>query len=188
MGGTFDPIHYGHLVAASEVAAVLNLDEVIFVPAGQPWQKAGQKVSPAQDRYQMTVLATASNPLFSVSRADVDRPGESYSIDTMRDLRGERGADAEFYFILGADAVHGLSGWNRHEQLLKITNFACYVRPGYVLDERDLAGGRFERVEVPWLDISSTTCRERVRDGRPLRYLVPDAVIQYIAKRGLYRD
>src|SRR5437868_15265902 len=105
MGGTFDPIHHGHLVAASEVAQVFALDEVVFVPTGQPWQKQDRKVSPAEDRYLMTVIATASNPRFSVSRLDIDRPGPTYTIDTLRDLRAERGADSEVFFITGADAL-----------------------------------------------------------------------------------
>lgn len=188
LGGTFDPVHYGHLVAASEAGLALRLDEVIFVPAGRPWQKGDRRLAPAEDRYAMTLIATAPDPLFSVSRVDVDRPGPTYTIDTLRDLRAERGPDADFFFIIGADALSGLRTWRDPDALLQLAHFVGCTRAGHRLADVGLAEGQFTLVEVPALEISSTTCRERVRAGLPIRYLVPDGVIQYISKRGLYRD
>jgi nicotinate-nucleotide adenylyltransferase len=188
MGGTFYPIHHGHLVAASEVADFLGLDEVIFVPTGQPWQKDDRKVSPAEDRYLMTVIATASNPRFSVSRVDIDRPGETYTIDTLRDLRAERGSEAEFYFITGADALAMMISWRDADELFKLAHFVGCTRPGHQLTLADLPADRLTLLEIPALAISSTECRERVRGGHPIWYLVPDGIVQYISKRGLYRD
>ncbi len=186
MGGTFDPIHHGHLVAASEVADFFSLDEVIFVPTGQPWQKDDRKVSPAEDRYLMTVIATAANPRFSVSRVDIDRPGETYTIDTLRDLRRER-PDAEFYFITGADALAKMISWRDAEELFTMAHFVGCTRPGHRLTMSSLPPDRISLVEIPALAISSTECRERVRGGHPIWYLVPDGVVQYISKRELYR-
>jgi nicotinate-nucleotide adenylyltransferase len=186
MGGTFDPIHHGHLVAASEVADFFSLDEVIFVPTGQPWQKDDRKVSPAEDRYLMTVIATASNPRFSVSRVDIDRPGETYTIDTLRDLRRER-PDAEFFFITGADALARMISWRDADELFMMAHFVGCTRPGHRLTMSDLPSDRVSLLEIPALAISSTVCRERVRGGHPIWYLVPDGVVQYISKRELYR-
>ncbi len=188
MGGTFDPIHHGHLMAASEVGQVFGLDEVIFVPTGEPWQKSERRVSPAEDRYLMTALATASNPMFSVSRVEIDRPGETYTIDTVRQLRAERDPDAEFFFIIGADALSRLETWHKPEELLELVHFIGCTRRGHPLVEGSLGEEKFSLIEVPTLEISSTMCRERVRTGLPIRYLVPDDVISYIFKRGLYRD
>jgi nicotinate-nucleotide adenylyltransferase len=188
MGGTFDPIHHGHLVAASEVGHYYGLDEVIFVPTGQPWQKDDRIVSAGEDRYLMTVIATASNPRFSVSRVDIDRPGETYTIDTLRDLRDQRGPDAEFYFITGADALARMISWRDADELFKLAHFVGCTRPGHQLSMSDLPDGRVSLVEIPALAISSTECRQRVRDGQPVWYLVPDGVVQYISKRRLYRD
>jgi nicotinate-nucleotide adenylyltransferase len=187
MGGTFDPIHHGHLVAASEVADFFDLDEVIFVPTGQPWQKGDRKVSPAEDRYLMTVIATASNPRFSVSRVDIDRPGETYTIDTLRDLRAEH-PDAEFFFITGADALARMVSWRDADQLFTLAHFVGCTRPGHRLSMTSLPAEHISLLEIPALAISSTVCRERVRGGRPIWYLVPDGIVQYISKRGLYRD
>src|SRR3712207_4821651 len=183
MGGTFDPIHHGHLVAASEVAGLFGLDEVIFVPTGEPWQKSDREVSPAEDRYLMTVIATASNPLFSVSRVDIDRPGRTYTIDTLRDLRTARGEDAEFYFITGADALSDILTWRDAEAMFSLAHFVGCTRPGHALADPGLPGARVSLIEIPALAISSTDCRERVAAGRPVWYLVPDGVVQYIAKR-----
>ncbi len=188
MGGTFDPIHHGHLVAASEVADFFELDEVIFVPTGQPWQKADRKVASAEDRYLMTVIATASNPRFSVSRVDIDRPGETYTIDTLHDLRAERGPDAEFFFITGADALAKMISWQDADKLFTLAHFVGCTRPGHPLSLSNLPSGQVSLVEIPALAISSTECRERVRDGRPIWYLVPDGIVQYISKRHLYRE
>jgi nicotinate-nucleotide adenylyltransferase len=185
MGGTFDPIHHGHLAAASEAGHAFGLDEVIFVPAGRPWQKDAAVMAPAEDRYQMTLLATASNPLFSVSRVDIDRPGETYTVDTLHDLRAERGPAAEFYFIVGADTASRLRTWRSYEELFRIAHFIGCNRAGHRLS-RESADPRIDLIEVPALEISSSMCRDRVRGGRPIRYLVPDAVADYIADRGLY--
>lgn len=185
MGGTFDPIHHGHLVAASEVAASLALDEVIFVPTGQPWQKQGRDVSPAEDRYLMTVIATASNPSFNVSRVDIDRPGLTYTIDTLKDLKLQYPED-EFFFITGADALAEIFKWKDIEELWPLAHFVGVTRPGHVLSDF----GRKENIslmEIPAMAISSTDCRQRVKEGKPVWYLVPDGVVQYIAKHRLYR-
>lgn len=187
MGGTFDPVHHGHLVAASEVAGLFGLDEVVFVPTGQPWQKTHEGVSPAEDRYLMTVIATASNPRFSVSRVDIDRGGPTYTVDTLSDLHGQH-PDAELFFITGADALAQIVGWRENARLFDMAHFVGVTRPGYQLADSHLPEGAVSLVEVPALAISSTDCRDRVRRGSPVWYLVPDGVVQYIEKRGLYRD
>src|SRR5689334_23795690 len=138
MGGTFDPVHHGHLSAANEVAARYDLDEVVFVPTGAPWQKADRAVSPAEDRYLMTVVATASNPLFSVSRIDIDRPGPTYTIDTLHDLRAAYAGDAELFFITGSDALGQILGWRNADELFALAHFVGVNRPGY--EPVDLAG------------------------------------------------
>jgi nicotinate-nucleotide adenylyltransferase len=186
MGGTFDPIHHGHLVAASEVQAWFDLDEVVFVPTGQPWQKEDWEVSPAEDRYLMTVIATASNPRFSVSRVDIDRPGPTYTIDTLRDLKAARGAGWDLYFITGADALEQILTWRDVGELFELAHFVGCTRPGHELSNIGLPEGKVSLVEVPALAISSTECRERVSQGEPIWYLVPDGIVQYIAKRQLY--
>ena len=189
MGGTFDPIHHGHLVAASEVAARFGLDEVVFVPTGQPWQKADKKVSPAEDRYLMTVIATASNPRFSVSRVDIDRPGDTYTVDTLRDLRAERGDDTELFFITGADALSQILTWRGAEELFELAHFVGVSRPGVDLQQKDISHLPADKVtllEIPAMAISSTDCRRRTAEGLPTWYLVPDGIVQYISKRGLY--
>lgn len=188
MGGTFDPIHHGHLVAASEVQSWFDLDEVIFAPTGEPWQKADRDVSPAEDRYLMTVIATAANPRFAVSRVDIDRDGPTYTIDTLRDLAALH-PDADLYFITGADAMAALLTWRDHEELFTLANFVGCTRPGHEMDETTLAGlpkDRITLVEIPALAISSTDCRDRVVRGEPVWYLVPDGVVQYIGKHRLY--
>jgi len=186
MGGTFDPIHHGHLVAGSEVAHIFALDEVIFVPTGEPYQKEGRAVSPPEDRYLMTVIATASNPRFSVSRADIDRPGPTYTIDTLRDLRAANGPDADIYFITGADALANILTWHDVDALFSLAHFIGCTRPGHRLTGAGLPDGKVSLVEIPALAISSSECRNRVAAGEPVWYLVPDGVVQYIAKRGLY--
>jgi len=187
MGGTFDPIHHGHLVAASEVAQVFTLDEVVFVPTGQPWQKEDRKVAPSEDRYLMTVIATASNPRFSVSRIDIDRGGPTYTIDTLRDLRAERGDEAELFFITGADALAQIMSWQDVNELFALAHFVGCTRPGHRLTGDGLPEDHVSLVEIPALAISSTDCRQRVAKGEPIWYLVPDGIVQYIAKRRLYR-
>ncbi len=185
MGGTFDPIHHGHLVAASEVADLFHLDEVLFVPTGQPWQKSD--VSLAEHRYLMAVIATAANPRFSVSRVDIDRAGPTYTRDTLTDLRS-REPDAEWFFITGADALSAIMGWKDVDALFDLAHFIGVTRPGYVLGDLALPADSVTLVEVPALAISSTDCRRRVAAGAPVWYLVPDGVVQYIAKYGLYAE
>jgi nicotinate-nucleotide adenylyltransferase len=184
MGGTFDPIHNGHLVAASEVQSLLDLDEVLFVPTGQPWHKSA--VSSAEHRYLMTVIATAANPTFSVSRVDVDRPGVTFTVDTLRDL-AEMYPDAELFFISGADAIAQILAWKDIEQAWGLARFVAVSRPGHQMQLPDSPEGAIVELEVPALSISSTDCRDRVASGKPIWYLVPDGVVQYIAKHRLYR-
>ena len=188
MGGTFDPIHHGHLVAASEVTSLFHLDEVVFVPTGQPWQKPAEEVTIAEDRYLMTVIATASNPRFHVSRIDIDRGGPTYTIDTLRELHRERGPATDLFFITGADALGNILTWRDADELFKLAHFIGCTRPGHRLTDPGLPDGQVSLVEIPALAISSTDCRERVRRGEPIWYLVPDGIVQYINKRGLYRE
>ena len=188
MGGTFDPIHHGHLVAASEVQAWFDLDEVVFVPTGDPWQKADREVTTAEHRYLMTVIATAANPRFNVSRVDIDRSGRTYTIDTLRDLR-ERLPEADLYFITGADALAEIFTWRDADELFDLAQFVGCTRPGYEMDEetlRAIPADRVTMVEIPALAISSTDCRAWTQRGEPVWYLVPDGVVQYIAKHELY--
>ncbi len=185
MGGTFDPIHNGHLVAASEVAWHFTLDEVIFVPTGEPAYK--RAVTLGEHRYLMAVIATASNPQFSVSRVDIDREGPTYTIDTLTDLRAER-PDADFVFITGADAVAQMAGWKCVENLWNLAQFVAVSRPGHELTISNLPIEGVSLLEVPALAISSTDCRKRVNRGFPVWYLVPDGVVQYISKHDLYRS
>jgi len=185
MGGTFDPIHHGHLVAASEAAKSFDLDEVVFVPTGEPYLKSG--VSSAEHRYLMTVIATASNPSFTVSRVDIDREGPTYTIDTLRDLQQER-PDAQLVFISGADAVAQILDWKDHSALWDMAHFVAVTRPGHDLSVSGLPERDVSLLEVPALAISSTDCRSRVSRGFPVWYLVPDGVVQYISKHHLYRS
>ncbi|SIS07801.1 nicotinate-nucleotide adenylyltransferase [Williamsia sterculiae] len=207
MGGTFDPVHNGHLVAASEVAYRFALAEVVFVPTGRPWQKlrhGGDErrvsdtapvnpVSPAEDRYLMTVIATASNPQFSVSRVDIEREGDTYTVDTLRDLAAQH-PTAELYFITGADALASILSWQDWRELFELARFVGVSRPGYELGTahlnthlQTLPSDALHLLEIPALAISSTDCRDRAATGRPVWYLVPDGVVQYIHKRQLYR-
>lgn len=188
MGGTFDPIHHGHLVAASEVQSWFDLDQVVFVPTGQPWQKADRDVSTAEDRYLMTVIATAANPRFEVSRVDIDRNGPTYTIDTLRELKTSM-PDADLYFITGADALAQLLTWREHDEIFELAEFVGCTRPGHEMTEETIKGlptDRITIVEIPALAISSTDCRLRVARGEPVWYLVPDGVVQYIGKHRLY--
>ncbi|MGX5697167.1 nicotinate-nucleotide adenylyltransferase [Agromyces soli] len=185
MGGTFDPIHHGHLVAASEVAQSFGLDEVVFVPTGQPTYKS--VVTPAEHRYLMTVIATASNPRFTVSRVDLDRGKPTFTIDTLRDVRRER-PDADLFFITGADAIAQILSWKDVAELWELAHFVAVSRPGHVLSITGLPEQDVSLLEVPALAISSTDCRDRVSRGFPVWYLVPDGVVQYISKHHLYRS
>jgi nicotinate-nucleotide adenylyltransferase len=188
MGGTFDPIHHGHLVAASEVRSRFDLDEVVFVPTGAPWQKSDRQVTAPEHRYLMTVIATAANPHFTVSRVDIDRDGPTYTIDTLRDLQAAD-PQAELFFITGADAMAQILSWRDHEELFDLAHFVGVTRPGHPMTPETLDGLPPDRVtlmEIPALAISSTDCRQRVGAGEPVWYLVPDGVVQYIGKHGLY--
>lgn len=187
MGGTFDPIHHGHLVAASEVAHEFALDEVIFVPtASQPF-KHGKRVAPAEHRYLMCVIATAANPRFSVSRVDIERGGTTYTIDTLRDLRAAH-PQAELFFITGADALERIMDWKEVDELFQLAHFVGVTRPGHHMDTRKLSELGVWLVDIPAMAISSTDCRARVTRGAPVWYLVPDGVVQYIGKHSLYLD
>jgi nicotinate-nucleotide adenylyltransferase len=191
MGGTFDPIHLGHLVAAEEAHWQFGLDRVVFVPAGRPWQKP-VGVTPPEDRYQMAVLATASNPAFAVSRLEIDHPGPTYTVDTLRRLRTEQADGTRLYFIIGADAILQLLTWKEPDQVLAQAEFIAATRPGFDLDrlvsQVPGAAGRVHRMEIPALAISASDIRARVARGAPFRYLVPDGVARYIHEHGLYQD
>ncbi|WP_445228004.1 nicotinate-nucleotide adenylyltransferase [Corynebacterium sp. USCH3] len=192
MGGTFDPIHNGHLVAGSEVADRFGLDVVIYVPTGHPWQKRDKVVTAAEDRYLMTVIATAANPQFLVSRVDIDRPGDTYTVDTLKDIQ-RRYPDAELYFITGADALERIVTWRHWEDVFSLAHCVGVTRPGYDLADAGEAlrsqvdSDRLSLVNIPAMAISSTDIRERAADGRSVWYLVPDGVVQYIGKTALYR-
>ena len=183
MGGTLDPIHLGHLVCASEVAYALALDEVVFVPAGRPWQKEGRAISPGEDRYEMTRLATEADPRFRVSRAEIDRGGFTYTVDTLREMSAP---DVELFFLTGADALAQVLTWRDPEELFGLATFVGASRPGYTVDAAAFPPGAVTLVETPALDISATDCRSRVARGAPITYLVPQPVADYIAARGLY--
>jgi nicotinate-nucleotide adenylyltransferase len=190
MGGTFDPVHHGHLVAAEEARWQFRLDRVVFVPTGQPWQKPAG-VSDAEDRYLMTVIATASNPAFSVSRLEIDSPGPTYTVDTLRRLRKELGPDVRLFFVTGADAVLQILTWKDPDEVLALAELIAASRPGHDLADLDekvpAAAGRVHPMRIPALAISSTEIRARVAAGAPIQYLVPEGVARYVEKRGLYR-
>jgi nicotinate-nucleotide adenylyltransferase len=186
MGGTFDPIHHGHLGAASEVASLFELDEVVFVPTGEPYQKSDRHVSSAEHRYLMAVIATASNPRFWVSRVDIDRDGPTYTVDTITDIAKAR-PGAELFFITGADALAQILSWNRADEALRMARFVGVTRPGYLLSDAHLPEDTVTLVDVPAMAISSSEVRRRVAAERPIWYLVPDGIVQYINKHRLYR-
>lgn len=194
MGGTFDPIHLGHLVTAEAVRSEFGLDEILFLPAADPPHKKGKKVTDAYHRLIMTHLAVASNPYFTVSRLEMERSGPSYTVDTMRELQQRFGDAAEFFFITGADEVNDLPDWHEPVELLRESRFIAATRHGCKLNRErlektfgDLASERIFRLTTPQLEISSTDIREKVRTGVSIRYLVPPAVADYIDKEGLYR-
>lgn len=187
-GGTFDPPHLGHLVAAGEAAYRCRLDEVVFVPTGDPWQKHHLNVTAAAVRLAMTRSAVESDPFFRVSTCDIDREGPTYAVDTVADVRAEYDEDVELYFIIGADSLANLHTWHRVEELCKAVKFIALNRPGHSRREVDTSFGvEVEFIDMPGVDISSTECRERVRAGEPIRYLVTDPVAAYIREHGLYR-
>jgi len=191
MGGTFDPIHCGHLAAAEEARARFQLDRVVFVPSGQPPHKKEYPVTAAECRYDMVRLAVGSHPDFEVSRVEVDRPGPSYAVDTVRTLRAQLDPETRLYFITGADAILEMLTWRSPEELAKSCDFIAVTRPGYDLGRLEqalgvLPGARVHLLNAPGVDISSTDIRQRVRRGDSLRYLVPTPVVRYIAAHGLY--
>jgi len=191
MGGTFDPIHHGHLLTAEEALWQFELDEVLFLPTGQPWMKENREVSPPEDRYLMVVIATSSNPRFTVSRLGIERDGPTYTVETLREIRDERGGDVELFFITGADAILEIFQWKDPEEALALAHFIAATRPGYDLaafeQEAPTRHPGISAMTIPALAISSTDIRERVRRGVPIRYLVPEGVLTYIEKAHLYR-
>jgi nicotinate-nucleotide adenylyltransferase len=194
MGGTFDPVHFGHLVTAEEALVQFNLDKVVFMPTGRPVRKTRRHVSSAEDRYLMTVIATASNPDFEVSRLEIDRPGDTYTVDTMLQLSEIHGPRTELFFISGADAVREILTWKDAARFAELCTFIAATRPGFDVDLGSLEAAegtpapRVEAMAVPALAISSSDIRARVSSRRPVRYLLPEAVAAYIEKNGLYRE
>jgi len=193
LGGTLDPVHHGHLFAAGEAQARYDLDHVLFVPCGHAPHKDERIVSPGEHRYAMCVLATASNRRFRASRIELEREGPSYTIDTLRQLRAVHGADTELFFIIGADAVLEIDTWHMPDAVLQEARCVAVSRPGSELSDLRsvLEEGRAARVEtldLPGLEISATDIRRRVREGCPIRYLTPDAVVSYIEREGLYLE
>lgn len=193
MGGTFDPIHLGHLVTAEQARVDLGLAEVVFLPAGAPWQKSGDITSP-EHRYLMTVLATAANPNFSVSRLEIDAGGPSYTIDTLRRVReilsdtGSSDSADDLFFITGADAILNILTWKDADECLRLATFVAATRPGHDLGDLEREGlrDRVVQLDVPALAISSTDVRARFAAGRAVRYLVPREVEEYVRKHALY--
>lgn len=195
MGGTFDPVHFGHLVTAEEALVQFNLDKVVFMPTGRPVRKTHRHLSSAEDRYLMTVIATASNPDFEVSRMEIDRPGDTYTVDTMLALREQYGPRAGLFFISGADAVREILTWKDSGRFAGLCTFIAATRPGYEADlvsvealARTAPLPAVESMEVPALAISSSDIRARVASRRPVRYLLPESVAAFIDKNGLYRE
>jgi len=198
MGGTFNPVHHGHLVTAQEALDQFDLDEVIFIPTGDPPHKIDDLLAHAEDRYLMTVIATSSNSSFFVYRIEIDRKGKSYTIDTVKELRKLFGSGSELYFITGADAILEILTWKNTREIVTLAKFIAATRPGYDLskikelettlfDDEDEGDQRIFIMEIPALAISSTDIRQRIKIGRPVNYLVPEGVNNYILKHGLYK-
>lgn len=194
MGGTFDPIHYGHLATAAAVKHKFNLDKIVFIPTGRPAHKDNSKVVDNEIRYKMTCMAVESNPDFLVSRIEIDRPGKTYSVDTVKELKKIVGDGARFYFITGADAILDILSWKNPEELLSLCEFIAVTRPGYakkemidkMVDIIETYGSKIYYMEVPALDISSSDIRSRIRTGMPVKYLLPENVEKYIYENKLY--
>lgn len=192
MGGTFDPIHYGHLVAAEAARVEYDLDKVIFVPAGNPPHKTKRKIAGARHRYAMVRLACDSNPYFRVSRVEIDRRGFSYTLDTVNHFRAKYGKSAALFFITGADAIKEILGWHRVGDLMKECCFIAATRPGYTF-ELDMLfpvsyAERVYKLDVPALAISSSQIREMARRKKSFKYLLPETVENYIKKNHLYGE
>lgn len=186
-GGTFDPPHLGHLAAASEAAVRCELDEVVFVPTGDPWQKNHREITDAATRLAMTRLAADPDPRFRVSTCDIDRPGHTYAIDTVADVRAEYDHPVDLYFVFGADSLANLHTWHRVDELCEAVKFIALNRPGHSRRGKGTSGIDVEFVDMPGVDVSSSECRRRVAAGEPVRYLVPDSIADYIDEHGLYR-
>ena len=198
MGGTFNPIHHGHLVTAQEALDQFGLDEIIFIPTGDPPHKVEDLLADAEDRYLMTVIATSSNDSFFVSRIEIDRHGKSYTIDTVKELRKIYGKGSELFFVTGADAILEILTWKNTDEIVTLAKFIAATRPGYDLSriedlrstlfrsEREACAG-ISIMEIPALAISSTNIRKRIKENRPINYLVPEGVNNYIIKHGLYK-
>jgi nicotinate-nucleotide adenylyltransferase len=184
MGGTFDPIHVGHLIVAAQALHALNLTEVVFVPSANPWQKS--PVASAADRLAMVRAATASEPKFHVSTVDIDRGGNTYTVDTLTDLRAAN-PDADFFLLLGSDALNGLHTWKDPERILSLAQVVCLARPGHEPHAQEIPASAVTLLEVPGIDVSSTDCRDRLRYGRPVRFMVTPPVLEYIENHELYR-
>lgn len=192
MGGTFDPIHFGHLLAAEESRTALDLDEVIFIPAGDPAHKRERKTASPEDRYVMTLLTTLGNRKFTPSRIEIDRKEPSHTVDTLREMRHWYAPEkVDFFFITGLDAVLGITTWKEHEALPGLCRIVAVNRPGYVPQKLESLPDEMRSaiipLEIPLLSISSTEIRQRIEQGRSIKYLLPEAVEQYIYKKGLYR-
>ncbi len=187
MGGTFDPIHLGHLVTAEAVRDYVQLDEVVVVPSARPPHKVGQVITSPEHRYLMVVLATITNPYFRVSRVELERVGPSYAVDTLRYFREFWGDESEIYFITGADAFAQISSWNNPEELFRLCTFVAATRPGYkMVSMEEKYRQKVKMIEVSALAIASSEIRRRVKKGESIKYLVPEAVENYIKKNGLY--
>jgi nicotinate-nucleotide adenylyltransferase len=190
MGGTFDPIHYGHLVTAEAARSKFNLDTVVFIPSGRPPHKKADSAD-TEKRYLMVLLATVANPYFQVSRSEIDRAGYSYTYDTICEFRQYYGANAELFFITGVDAILEMLTWKHADKLIEMCSFIAASRPGYDLtDIGDLPTdfrAKIELMQVPALSISSTDIRRRMREDKPIKYLLPETVETYIKKMGLYQ-
>jgi nicotinate-nucleotide adenylyltransferase len=184
LGGSFDPIHFGHLRAAENAREALGLGEVLFIPAGQPPHKRENALSPARDRLAMVTLATAGNRAFLPSDTELERSGPSYTVDTLKAFRAERPGD-DLFLVVGSDTLPEMSGWYQPERLFALCTVAVAGRPG-ALAGKAPAGAQVVELPGPGLEVSATDVRRRVRDGKSVRYLVPEAVAEYIAKRGLY--
>lgn len=195
MGGTFDPIHYGHLVTAETARTNFKLDKVIFTPAGRPPHKKDYAVTPPEDRYLMTMLAVNDNPFFEISRIEIDRPGPTYTVDTLEQFYNELGSDVKLFFISGADAVFDILTWKDVDKVLSYCTFIAATRPGYPIDQlhqkliqiKEMYGYEVIPMKVTSLDISSTEIRRRMKEGLSIKYLLPDSVETYIKKSGLYQ-
>jgi nicotinate-nucleotide adenylyltransferase len=195
LGGTFDPIHIGHLLLAEETRLRLKLDRVVFIPAGFPWRKAGRTISPAESRFEMVKIAIEDNSCFEISRLEMDREGPSFTLDTLRSLRESQGNASELWFVLGSDALLDLPNWKRPEQIVAEARLAVAGRdPLTPSDVERLATvipgleSRIDFVPMPPIGISSSELRRRLREGRSCRYWLPSTVERYITRHGLYRD